>query len=159
MSPRTRDTLRHWPWRIRAIAWAVFSHAARWSSVACFSASRSSSRCRRSRRPSLFCLTWAERAGRRFRRCHKKDPYVPRDVAYDERAEGDADRAEESPVRSRDRRRSDQRRILGHDVRTAVESGRGQVARAALHESAPEELLRWADHEAEARRELLLRPQ
>src|SRR5213595_2229308 len=159
MSPRTRDALRHWRWRIRAIAGTVRSSAGRWSSAACFSASRSSSRCCRSRRPSLFCLTWAERVARRFRRDYKKDPDVPHHVANHESTERHADGAQESPVRAGDRRRSDERHVLGHDVRATVERRRGQVACAALHKTAPEELFRRPDHEAEARGELLLRPE
>src|SRR6266511_3709010 len=70
----------------------------------------------------------------------QEDPDVPRDVAHYERAQRHTDRAEESPVRPCHRRGAYERRILGHDVRAAVERGRGQITSATLHEAAPKEL-------------------
>src|SRR6185503_15684178 len=91
--------------------------------------------------------------GRRY----QENPNVPGDVADHERAEGHADRAEQSPVRACHGGRTDERGVLGHDVRAAVQRRGGEVSGAALNEAAPEELLSRPDHKSEARGELLLR--
>src|SRR5439155_8364720 len=95
----------------------------------------------------------------RVRRRDQEDPDVPGEVARDERAERQPERAKQSPVRPGDGRRADEREVLGHQVRPAVEGGRRDEAGPALHEPAPEELLRRSDREREPCRELLLRPQ
>src|SRR5207302_3984706 len=56
-------------------------------------------------------------------------------------------------------RRPDEGRVLGNQVGAAVERSCREVAGAALDEAAPEELFRGADHQAETRGELLLRPE